>query len=120
MSGDHHRRSSSPFVRPYAVTGGRTAARSDFALEALVSTTMRAWENGVRLFPEQRAICRLCMELKSVAEISALLNMPLGVTRVLVGDLAEGGFVNVQQPGHSGGRPDVTLLERVLTGLRGL
>lgn len=119
MSGDR-RRNSSPFVRPYAVTGGRTTARSDFALEALVSTTMRAWENGVRLFPEQREICRLCMELKSVAEISALLNMPLGVTRVLVGDLAEGGFVNVQQPGHAGGRPDVTLLERVLIGLRSL
>ncbi|WP_346731468.1 DUF742 domain-containing protein [Actinacidiphila reveromycinica] len=119
MSADR-RRSSSPFVRPYAVTRGRTAARTDFALEALVGTTAHAWESGVRLFPEQQAICRLCMNLTSVAEISALMNIPLGVTRVLVGDLAEGGFVIVQQPGHANGRPDVTLLERVLTGLRGL
>ncbi|MFJ2957091.1 DUF742 domain-containing protein [Streptomyces sp. NPDC087270] len=119
MSADR-RRNSSPFVRPYAVTRGRTTARTDFALEALVSTTARAWENGVRLFPEQQAICRLCLNLTSVAEISALLHIPLGVTRVLVGDLAESGLVNVQQPGHEGGRPDVTLLERVLTGLRGL
>ncbi|WP_335978325.1 MULTISPECIES: DUF742 domain-containing protein [Streptomycetaceae] len=119
MSEDR-RRNSSPFVRPYAVTRGRTAARTDFALEALVGTTAHAWERGVRLFPEQQAICRLCVNLTSVAEISALLNIPLGVTRVLVGDLAEGGFVIVQQPGYAGGRPDVTLLERVLTGLRGL
>lgn len=119
MSGDR-KRDSSPFVRPYAVTRGRTTARTDFALEALVSTTQRAWEHGVRLFPEQKAICQLCMNLTSVAEISALMHMPIGVTRVLVGDLAESGFVNVQQPGHVGGRPDVTLLERVLIGLRGL
>lgn len=119
MSGDP-RREASPFVRPYAVTRGRTAARTDFALEALVSTTPRAWANGVRLFPEQQAICHLCMNLTSVAEISALLHIPIGVTRVLVGDLAESGFVNVQQPGLVGGLPDVTLLERVLIGLRGL
>jgi hypothetical protein len=114
------RRRDSPFVRPYAVTRGRTTARTDFALEALVGTTALAWESGVRFFPEQQAICRLCANLTSVAEISALLNIPLGVTRVLVSDLAESGFVNVQQPSYAGGRPDVTLLERVLTGLRGL
>jgi len=113
-------RGSSPFVRPYAVTRGRTQARYEFALEALVSVTLRAREVGGRLPPEQRAICELCMELKSVAEISALLRMPLGVTRVLVGDMAESGLVSVQQPGTVEGRPDVTLLERVLVGLRSL
>ncbi|SDO35524.1 DUF742 domain-containing protein [Actinacidiphila guanduensis] len=118
MSAD--RRRDSPFVRPYAVTRGRTTARTDFAMEALVGTTMLAWERGVRLFPEQLAICRLCVNLTSIAEISALLNIPLQVTRVLVGDLAENNYVNVQQPAYTGGRPDVTLLERVLTGLRGL
>jgi len=113
-------RRSSPFVRPYAVTRGRTQARYEIALEALVSTTMHAREMGGMLTPEQRAICELCMELKSVAEISALLHMPLGVTRVLLGDMADGGFVSVQQPGNAEGRPDVTLLERVLVGLRGI
>lgn len=113
-------RRSSPFVRPYAVTRGRTQARYEFALEALVSTTLQARELRFRLPPEQRAICDLCVELKSVAEISALLKVPIGVTRVLVGDMAEGGYVSVQQPGTVGGRPDVTLLERVLVGLRSL
>lgn len=113
-------RSSSPFVRPYAVTRGRTQARYEIALEALVGTTAYAHEAAARLTPEQRAICDLCTELKSVAEIAALLRIPLGVTRVLLGDMADGGFVNVQQPGNAEGRPDVTLLERVLVGLRGL
>lgn len=117
MSGDQR---SSPFVRPYAVTGGRTQARYEFAVEALVSVTMQAWDGRIRLTPEQRAICQLCVDLKSVAEISALLHMPLGVTRVLVGDMAESGLLTVQQPGHAEGRPDLTLLERVLVGLRSL
>jgi hypothetical protein len=62
-------------------------------------------------------------EVKSVAEVSALLAMPLGVARILVADLAEAGLVAIHQPGHEGepgGQPDVTLLERVLSGLRKL
>ncbi|MEU6175368.1 MULTISPECIES: DUF742 domain-containing protein [Streptomycetaceae] len=117
MSGDHR---SSPFVRPYAVTGGRTQARYQLAIEALVSTSPHVPYGGARLAPEKRAICRLCVELKSVAEIAALLKMPLGVARVLVGDMAESGLVHVMQPGHAEGVPDITLLERVLVGLRGL
>ena len=56
------------------------------------------------------------------AEVSALLNMPLGVARILVADLAEAGLVAVHQPGgdETTGAPDVTLLERVLSGLRKL
>jgi hypothetical protein len=41
--------------------------------------------------------------------------------RVLVGDLADQGLVDLYQPQHaSGDRPDVALLERVLNGLRRL
>ena len=48
--------------------------------------------------------------------------MPLGVARILVADLAEAGMVAIHQPGNgeTGGTPDVTLLERVLSGLRKL
>ncbi len=117
MSGEG---ASSRFVRPYAVTRGRTQARYQLAIEALVSTNAQPGVHPARLTPEQRAICRLCVELKSVAEIAALLNIPLGVVRVLVADMAENGLVNVEQPGHAQGQPDITLLERVLVGLRGL
>ncbi|GGJ66292.1 hypothetical protein GCM10010121_091230 [Streptomyces brasiliensis] len=57
----------------------------------------------------------MCREIKSVAEISALLRMPLGVARILVADMAEAGLVVIHQPdgaGATGGRLDTGLLER--------
>ncbi|WP_335939489.1 DUF742 domain-containing protein [Streptomyces sp. PTD5-9] len=111
-----------PLVRPYAMTGGRTRPRYQLAIEALVSTTADPSRLQGQL-PEHQRICRLCFEIKSVAEISALLSIPLGVVRILVADLAEAGLVAIHQPGgdeSAGGQPDVTLLERVLSGLRKL
>lgn len=111
-----------PLVRPYAMTGGRTRPRYQLAIEALVHTTADASRLQGQL-PEHQRICRLCYEIKSVAEISALLSIPLGVARILVADLAEAGLVAIHQPGGdeaTGGQPDVTLLERVLSGLRKL
>ncbi|MFF3320959.1 DUF742 domain-containing protein [Streptomyces sp. NPDC002889] len=114
--------SSNPLVRPYAMTGGRTRPRYQLAIEALVSTTADPSRLQGQL-PEHQRICRLCIEIKSVAEISALLTIPLGVARILVADLAEAGLVAIHQPGGdeaAGGQPAVTLLERVLSGLRKL
>ncbi|CAL9294209.1 MULTISPECIES: DUF742 domain-containing protein [Streptomyces] len=111
-----------PLVRPYAMTGGRTRPRYQLAIEALISTTADP-AVLMGLLPEHQRICHLCREVKSVAEVSALLNMPLGVARILVADLAEAGMVAIHQPGgdeNNGGAPDVTLLERVLSGLRKL
>ncbi|UQA92932.1 DUF742 domain-containing protein [Streptomyces halobius] len=111
-----------PLVRPYAMTGGRTRPRYQLAIEALVSTTADPAKLQGQL-PEHQRICHLCREIKSVAEISALLSIPLGVARILVADLAEAGLVAIHQPGGdetAGGQPDVTLLERVLSGLRKL
>ncbi|MEE1797227.1 MULTISPECIES: DUF742 domain-containing protein [unclassified Streptomyces] len=111
-----------PLVRPYAMTGGRTRPRYQLAIEALVSTTADPSQLQGQL-PEHQRICQLCFEIKSVAEVSALLSIPLGVARILVADLAEAGLVAIHQPGGdeaTGGQPDVTLLERVLSGLRKL
>ncbi|MFE6777439.1 DUF742 domain-containing protein [Streptomyces sp. NPDC057702] len=111
-----------PLVRPYAMTGGRTRPRYQLAIEALVSTTADPSQLQGQL-PEHQRICHLCREIKSIAEISALLSIPLGVSRILVADLAEAGLVAIHQPGgdeSAGGQPDVTLLERVLSGLRKL
>ncbi|MER7773341.1 DUF742 domain-containing protein [Kitasatospora sp. NPDC096140] len=111
-----------PLVRPYAMTGGRTRPRYQLAIEALISTTGSA-ERSSGLLPEHARIVSLCREVKSIAEISALAGVPLGVARILVADLAEAGLVAIHQPaaaGESGGTPDVTLLERVLSGLRKL
>ncbi|WP_078963175.1 DUF742 domain-containing protein [Streptomyces sp. XY533] len=119
--GDSYSEGDQPLVRPYAMTGGRTRPRYQLAIEALVSTTADPMHLS-GLLPEHQRICTLCREVKSVAEVSALLSMPLGVARILVADLAEAGMVAIHQPGNgeAGGTPDVTLLERVLSGLRNI
>jgi len=127
-------------LRPYALTGGRVrpAGHSrgvelgpdlDLEVEALVATTTRGKTTlldatALLVVPERRAIALLCCDLVSIAEVSARLCLPLGVARVLVGDLAEEGLVRLYRPGHAHGhgddRPDLALLERVLDGLRNL
>ena len=49
--------------------------------------------------PELRAIVELCRRMRTVAEISALLKMPLGVVRVLLSDLADQGKIRVYGTG---------------------
>ena len=44
---------------------------------------------------EQCSIAALCQEVASVAEISARVDLVLGVTRVIVGDLALQGVVGL-------------------------
>jgi hypothetical protein len=72
------------------------------------------------LSPECQAILGFCRDWRSVAEISAVLWMPLGGARVLIADMAMDGLVRVHQIDHEQGRPDMNLLERVLSGLRKL
>jgi len=103
----------------YAVTGGRTAPRTALAMEALVSSATSIQLSAVYT-REFRQISDLCRQIRSVAEISALLAIPLGVARVLVADMEAEGLVRVYQPQLEAGMPDRTLLERVLSGLRRL
>ena len=107
-------------VRPYTVTQGRTEPRYQLEIEAMVATAQYEVRDLSLLSPECQAILRFCRDWQSVAEISAVLRMPLGVARILIADLAVEGLVRVQQPNHAQGGPDVKLLERVLSGLRRL
>jgi hypothetical protein len=108
-------------VRPYAWTRGRTKASLDLAIETLVSTTQRGRDQIGLLQVEHRAVAELCEQTRSVAEVAALLSLPLGVARVLLGDMAGLGVVTVHQTASSAGNvPDLALMERVLSGLRRL
>jgi hypothetical protein len=110
-----------PVVRPYAITGGRARPRNDnLEVEALVSTTFTG-EIVPYLSWERRTIIRLCQDVQSVAEVSARMEMPLGVARVLIADMADEGLVTVHRPSELiGDHPDLSLLERVLYGLRNI
>lgn len=108
-------------VRPYAWTRGRTKSGLELAIEALVSTSARGREQMATLQMEHRAVAELCEQARSVAEVAALLKIPLGVARVLLGDMAGIGVVTVHQTASSTGNvPDLALMERVLSGLRRL
>ena len=110
----------SALVRPYAVTGGRTKPRYQLQIEAMVAASHYEARDLSVLSPECQAILGFCRDWRSVAEISAVLRMPLGVARVLIADMAVQGLVRVHQVDHAHGRPDLNLLERVLSGLRKL
>jgi hypothetical protein len=110
----------SSLVRPYAVTGGRTKPRYQLQIEAMVAASHYEARDLSVLSPECQSILGFCRDWRSVAEISAVLRMPLGVARVLIGDMAMEGLVRVHQADHAQGRPDLNLLERVLSGLRKL
>jgi hypothetical protein len=118
--GDPDQEHSSSLVRPYAVTGGRTKPRTQLQIEAMVAASHYEARDLSVLSPECQAILGFCRDWRSVAEISAVLRMPLGVARVLIADMAMEGLVRVHQLDHAQGRPDVNLLERVLSGLRKL
>ncbi|WP_030685313.1 DUF742 domain-containing protein [Streptomyces sp. NRRL B-1347] len=119
-------------VRPYSLTGGRTRFGHVLLVETFVAAqpALEAAEErrelgqgdplSARVMPELRAIVELCRRMRTVAEISALLKIPLGVVRVLLSDLADQGRIRVYGTGHGPGRPDRALLERVLHGLRGI
>ena len=111
-------------VRPYAITGGRTAAETEFPLETLIRTTptgTEALDDGLLRF-ERAVVVEACTTPIAVAEVAARADVYLGIARVLVSDLASEGLVEAL-PTHkppSGNRPDVKLLERVLDGLQSL
>lgn len=108
-------------VRPYTKTGGRTRSDYDLAIEALVSTSERGRAPDAAIRPEHRSICGLCLDTRSVAEVAAHLRLPLGVARVLIGDMAGMGLVLIHQSGMVvGDRPSIEFMERVLSGLRRL
>jgi hypothetical protein len=109
-------------VRPYALTGGRTRSEVELPIETIVRVTPRGLSAAPRLESEQRRIVTMSASPLSIAELSAHLHLPLGVVRVLVGDLVGDGLLqsHVTDEALHGERPDVSLLERVLDGLQAL
>ena len=100
--------------------GNFTRAAVDLPLEATLrldpSATRRAWGDDVK------GKIVAVLDLRSVAEVSALVRRPIGVVRVLLGDLVQQGYVHVQATLTENSTDDerYDLLERTLRGLRAL
>jgi Protein of unknown function (DUF742) len=110
-------------VRPYTLTAGRTDSRINLPLEAPVETlaapkkTPRWPGNDVR-----GQILNLGADSPSVAEIAAVLSLPLGVARVLIGDLVTQSYLRVHTTLGDSTTDDERreLIGRTLRGLRAL
>ncbi|MDJ0381101.1 DUF742 domain-containing protein [Streptomyces sp. G-G2] len=126
MNGQWYDAEAGPLVRPYAMTGGRTKPGPHgvrFDLIALVAVEPGAVDTALEslLGPEHRSLLGLCgPQTQSVAELAADADLPVGVVRVLLGDLLEAGHVRVSRPVPPAQLPDERILREVIEGLRAL
>ncbi|AUI58489.1 DUF742 domain-containing protein [Amycolatopsis sp. BJA-103] len=106
-------------IRPYALTGGRTKSSHLLLVETLISVPRYDPALSEALMPESRSLYERARERSSIAELSVGLDLPLGVVRVLIGDLATQGAVFVHPTAHAYNH-DTNVLERILDGLKRL
>lgn len=110
-----------PVVRPYTLTGGRSRPfTSGLNLLTHVEALYAPDADLVALQPEQRAILSLTRTAMTVAELAARLDLPVGVVRVLVGDLIQANLVSTFEADAAVRAPDDDILQAVIDGLRAL
>jgi hypothetical protein len=107
-----------PVVRPYAVTRGRTRALGE-PIDVVSVVVGAVPANTDRLWLEREHLCLLafCREPIVVADLASDLDLPLGVVRVLIGDLRERGLVGVYPPDPPTDIHDERILRTVLDEL---
>lgn len=108
-----------PLVRPYAVARGRTRP-SHHGLEMITLVVAMTTELDVGMDPEYAHIVSICQRPLSVAEVSAMLNLPLVVIKVLLSDLIDRGYLIFRSPPQTSDYPKMELLQAVLDGIRRL
>ena len=104
-------------VRPFLLTRGRTAADASIAVETQVAATPAGRRAVSSLSLEYRDIVLACEQPLAVAEVAAMLDLHLGVARVLISDLTQQGMVSTEVP-DGDAADDVETIMRVIDGLR--
>jgi hypothetical protein len=114
-------RDAGPVVRPYAVTKGRTlpSGGASFGLTDIVVATGEWPPDHFRPGPEHRRILSVCRRPVPIVDLTSEVDLPLGVVRVLVGDLTSEGLLRVVIAERRS-TPDQRLLRMVLDGLESL
>lgn len=110
-----------PFVRPYAITRGRTSPTDGSfigLIDVVVAVSMFP-QAAITLGPEHRELLVRCQRPVAVVDLASDVDLPTGVIRVLLSDLRESGCVQIFGPQQ---RPasNQQLLQEVLDGLRTL
>lgn len=107
-------------VRPYVITNGRDLPEGDqFSLITLVTAAADHPQRRTRLSPEERSLLEMCSGgYLSVAEIAGHMRLPMGVVKILLNALAEGGYLITRAPVARARLVDEQILQEVLDGLR--
>jgi hypothetical protein len=106
-------------VRPYAITRGRTGVEgAELHLESQLQASSRAADQADRHRWEAARVLELVQSPMALVEVAARLELPIGVTRVIVADLVRDGSVIVHVPEST--NSFTSLLEKVLDGVRNL
>ena len=110
-----------PVVRPYAVIRGRTKPTGEsLDLIAMVTSTRLPPPDPWQLDPEHFSLLRRCRVPMSVADLASDLDLPLGVVRILLGDLRDLGLIAIRRPVSPALLHDPRILREVADGLRRL
>jgi hypothetical protein len=107
-------------VRPYVITNGRELPDSDqFSLITLVTAVSDHQQRPALLSPEQQSVLQMCSGgYLAVAEIVGHMRLPMGVVKILLSSLAEGGYLTTRAPVERARQVDKQILQEVLDGLR--
>lgn len=109
-------------VRAYLLTGGRTGGgAAGIAMETTAVLTPQGVEVAAKrsLAFELGQVLDVCAEVRSVAEVAALVGIPLGVAQVLVGDLVARELLITTSTAKSLAF-DVSFIERLINGVAAL
>ena len=107
-------------VRPYVITKGRGLPdEAQLSLITLVTAAADHQQRPTRLSPEEQNLLDLCSAgYLSVAEVAGHTKLPLGVVKILLSALTEGGYLITRAPVQRAPLADKQILEEVLNGLR--
>lgn len=118
MEAADHEEDEGSLVRPFLLTRGRTRSSGvPVVMESLIDRRAIDDDTYRRLDRTNRDIFDLLSERLSAAEISAKLQLPLGVICVLVGDMGGDEVLQVHKAADIG---DEHLLRRLIDGVRAL
>ncbi|MBX9390847.1 DUF742 domain-containing protein [Streptomonospora nanhaiensis] len=109
-----------PLVRPYVIAQGRERGNAVQLDMISVVIAARADVDEMALEPEQVRILELCRRPQSVAEISAHLDIPVAVVKVLLGDLISRGYALARAPYTQQSPVSRDILQAVLDGIQRL
>ncbi|MEV0222853.1 DUF742 domain-containing protein [Streptomyces sp. NPDC050704] len=117
---DRQEPEAAELVRPYVITNGRDLPAGDqFTLITLVTAAADQQQRPALLSPEEQSVLQMCSGgYLSVAEIAGHMRLPMGVVKILLSSLAEGGYLMTRAPVERARLVDQQILQEVLDGLK--